>query len=166
MEWFTADTHFHHANIIRYCDRPFESVEQMNETMIARWNERVQRCDTVFHLGDFGFGSREGLAEIRRRLNGRIMLVIGNHDRKRDFDLFDGVSGWMRMMDPNVVLAHKPGLGVEALRTGAFSRDAVVLHGHNHGAPVNSTEARFVDVGVDCWGFRPVSLDEVLERIK
>jgi len=54
--WFTSDTHFNHRNIIGYAQRPFESVEEMNEVMIERWNASVRGEDTIYHLGDFSFG--------------------------------------------------------------------------------------------------------------
>lgn len=79
---YTSDTHFNHANIISSCHRPFNSLEHMNETLIANWNNVVQRNDIVFHLGDFSFGGAAQWAKIRSRLNGRIYLIVGNHDKK------------------------------------------------------------------------------------
>ena len=81
-----SDTHFNHANIIKYCSRPFESIEQMNEELIKRWNNTVAKDDIVYHLGDFAFGSKEQLKEILGRLNGRVRLVMGNHDHKKGKD--------------------------------------------------------------------------------
>ena len=78
--YFTADTHFFHHNIIKYCNRPFRNVAEMNAAMIARWNAQVGKGDRVYHLGDVSFG---GLAETFRllaELNGEICLVSGNHD--------------------------------------------------------------------------------------
>src|SRR3989344_4017153 len=79
--FITADHHFNHKNIIEYCKRPFKTVEEMNETMIERWNRRVGKDDLVIHLGDFGLGNKEKINEIRKRLNGTIILIKGNHDR-------------------------------------------------------------------------------------
>lgn len=80
--FFTSDTHFNHANIIRFCNRPFNDVEQMNETLIANWNRVVQPEDTVFHLGDFCLGGSVEWTKILNRLNGKIYLILGNHDIK------------------------------------------------------------------------------------
>jgi calcineurin-like phosphoesterase family protein len=84
--WWTSDYHFSHANIIRYCNRPFETVEEMNETIIRKHNERVKPEDTVFFLGDFIFkGGKEGGEEkyrhFEKRLNGKFIFIKGNHDR-------------------------------------------------------------------------------------
>ena len=73
--FYTADSHYNHFNIIEYCKRPFTTAEEMNETLIARWNEVVTPDDEVRHLGDFGFGSMSSLMNIRERLNGRIYLI-------------------------------------------------------------------------------------------
>lgn len=81
-----SDTHFGHYNIIKYCNRPFETVEQMNETIIENWNKVVGPNDIVIHCGDFylGRGARQTAPrEFRRRLNGKIILILGNHDDKR-----------------------------------------------------------------------------------
>ncbi len=84
--WWTSDYHFSHFNIIRYCKRPFETAEEMNETIIRKHNERVKPDDTVFFLGDFIFkGGKEGGVEKYRqfeeRLNGKFIFIKGNHDR-------------------------------------------------------------------------------------
>ena len=78
-EWIISDSHFNHNAIIEYCNRPFKDVESMNEEMIKRWNEAVRKDDKVYHLGDFGFGSKEQISEIVSRLKGKIYLIKGNH---------------------------------------------------------------------------------------
>ena len=80
--FFTSDTHFNHANIIRFCNRPFKDVEQMNEVMITNWNNAISKDDTVFHLGDFCLGGAAEWTKILDRLNGKIYLIMGNHDLK------------------------------------------------------------------------------------
>jgi calcineurin-like phosphoesterase family protein len=79
--WFTADLHLGHRNIIDYCNRPFATVEQMNETIVARWNERVAPEDTAWLLGDVAMGRLDKTLPLLARLNGRKYLVAGNHDR-------------------------------------------------------------------------------------
>ena len=80
--WFTADTHFGHANIIKYCNRPFKDTVEMNEAIISNWNKVVKAEDLVFHLGDFCWGRNEWDFDIYfKRLNGLIVFVKGNHDR-------------------------------------------------------------------------------------
>lgn len=86
MNYFIADTHFNHKNIIKYDDRPFSSVEEMNETMIQLWNSRVTQNDNVYILGDVGFGNVDN---ILRRLNGNKYLIRGNHDKFLEKESFD-----------------------------------------------------------------------------
>lgn len=81
--YFISDTHFGHKNIIDYCGRPYNCVEEMNKDIIKRWNSVVKNDDVVYHLGDFGFGSKEEVAAIVSQLNGIKKLILGNHDRWR-----------------------------------------------------------------------------------
>ena len=89
--WWTADYHINHKNIIEYCNRPFKSLKQMNDTIIRNHNERVKEEDTVFHIGDFCFKNSNGgkvgegvpvkSSEIEKQLNGKIIHIKGNHDK-------------------------------------------------------------------------------------
>lgn len=81
MRYFTSDTHFWHRNIIKYSNRPFDSVEEMNEAIIDNWNSVVGPDDTVFHLGDVALGPWSEWAGTLSRLNGYKILVVGNHER-------------------------------------------------------------------------------------
>lgn len=78
---FTSDLHFWHLNVISYCNRPFKTVEEMNEALIANWNAVVRDDDIVFVMGDFSMGSRDQMKSIVPRLKGRKRLISGNHDR-------------------------------------------------------------------------------------
>lgn len=75
-----ADTHFSHENIIRYCNRPFSSVEEMNRIMLKNWNNTVGKNDLVIHLGDLYLGKKAEAREFLTKLNGRKILIMGNHD--------------------------------------------------------------------------------------
>ena len=77
MIYFTADTHFGHYNVIRFCDRPFASAEEMDEAMIQNWNDRVTGNDTVYILGDMFFRSTNAEG-ILKRLKGKKRLIVGN----------------------------------------------------------------------------------------
>ncbi len=79
--FFTADTHFNHANIIYFCQRPFSNVIEMNETIIGRWNARVGKGDLIYHLGDIAWGDWRPVLE---RLNGDMILIRGGHDKKSE----------------------------------------------------------------------------------
>src|SRR5512135_1658657 len=80
-QWFISDTHFGHANIIRYSNRPYKDVDEMNEMMIQEWNKLVKPGDLVYHNGDFAFLPTDKLEKLLRRLSGSIHLVLGNHDK-------------------------------------------------------------------------------------
>ena len=155
--WYTADTHFFHANIIRHCHRPFASVGEMNATLIERWNERVAPGDIVYVLGDFAWGvGRKRLEDLVTILKGRKRIVPGNHDRKIARMLRGGfidVSESL-VISKDIVLCHYPLASWPRMRHGTL-----MLHGHCHGTL--PPRDRRVDVGVDAWDFRPVSLDEI-----
>ncbi len=78
---FTSDTHFFHERVIQYSNRPFKDKEEMNEFMIQQWNRKVSPQDTIYHLGDFSFASKEKTERVLQRLNGKKILVLGNHDK-------------------------------------------------------------------------------------
>jgi len=80
MIWFTADHHFNHANIIKYCNRPFSSVDEMNNELVRRWNEVIKPDDTVYHLGDFTLEGVETFYKFFMQLNGKILIIPGGHD--------------------------------------------------------------------------------------
>src|SRR4051812_42588376 len=79
--WFTSDTHYHHKNIIKYSNRPFANVQEMNEAIINNFNSVVKPGDLVYHLGDFGFCTIDQADQILSRLNGRKYFIWGNHDK-------------------------------------------------------------------------------------
>jgi calcineurin-like phosphoesterase family protein len=174
--FFTSDTHFGHANIIRFCNRPFRNVEEMNEALIENWNLVVSEDDTVFHLGDFAFGGSNVWKSIIPRLNGHINLIIGNHDRK---NLRQGYMSYFDMVVPqlqieiednSIYLNHYP-----FLCYGGSYRGVWQLFGHVHSGPqadgLDISRLRVLlptqyDVGVDNNNFTPISYREVKEKIE
>ena len=78
--FFTSDTHFTHNNIIKFCNRPFKDVEEMNQTLVDNWNKVVGPTDIIYHLGDFCFAGSAEWHSIIGQLNGRIHLILGNHE--------------------------------------------------------------------------------------
>lgn len=165
--FFTADHHFGHSGIIDMCQRPFFDVEDMDEGLIRRWNDRVRKGDIVYHLGDFTMGApAERGWEIFGRLNGRKHLIIGNHDREKVRTL-----PWASLPRDRLLLRH-PGeklplvLDHYAHRTWpGLHYGAIHLYGHSHGNLLGV--GRSLDVGVDVWDFTPVTLAELrptLER--
>lgn len=160
--YFTSDTHYHHVRIVEYCQRPFVSVEEMNEELIRRHNEVVSPSDHVYHLGDFCLGPAARAPEIRARLSGHLVLVLGNHDRSARAMRAAGFEAVHHALtldvgDVRVALSHRPPRTDAWRATGA----GYALHGHVHGAYARRGD--LVNVGVDVRGFRPVTLAELLE---
>lgn len=169
MIYFTADTHFGHANIIRFCGRPFTTAREMDERLIQSINSRVGPTDTLYHLGDFSFGSGAMATVYRRRLHCRkIYLVPGNHDKRvlrapGQFEVLPPLAEISAGDDNNlrIVLCHY------ALRTWpGKNRGSWHLYGHSHGALPEDPNLPSCDVGVDVHQFNPVSLEELQERFK
>ena len=81
MIYFISDTHFNHNNIIKYCNRPFKSINEMNQTIINNWNKTVKADDEIYHLGDLVLGKKEEMYNTVSNLNGKKYLIRGNHDK-------------------------------------------------------------------------------------
>jgi calcineurin-like phosphoesterase family protein len=161
----TSDTHFNHENVIQYCNRPFSSVTEMNEAMIANWNYKVSKNDRVFHLGDVTINSKtktkhriraSWLEENIPRLNGEKHLILGNHDieyihiyRK----LFSSVENYaeLDLNGKKYILFHYP---MESWNRSFHG--SIHFHGHSHGS-AKVVENR-IDVGVDSHGFFPIEI--------
>jgi len=172
MIFFTSDQHFGHSNIIKYCERPFASADEMDEQLIANWNATVGPHDVVWMLGDISFHSSSLTREILRELNGSLKLVMGNHDHrfkndKAVLDCFTEVyECFVTRTYPRdncetapFVLCHFPFLEWDKKYNGAIH-----LHGHSHGkSPVEEKFYRY-DVGVDTNDFRPISLKEIFAK--
>ena len=164
--FFTADTHFGDAYILRRRGWA-ASVAQHDAALIARWNEMVSPADEVWHLGDFAAGaSRACCAEIFARLNGVKRLIRGNHDTNRVLDL-----PWAEapVESARVVVRdaagheHRLFLAHYAHRSWpGLWRGVRHLYGHTHAALLDSRCS--CDVGVDAWDYRPVPLDAVITR--
>jgi len=179
MLWFTADTHFGHTNIIRYCQRPFASVQEMDAQMVERWNTVVSPDDTVYHLGDFTLKGWDGFAAYVQRLNGRLRILPGSHDHPWLARFAPGAVSSLTG-EPAEVLPPLVSLELPELRIGRYAQVLVLCHyalrvwdrahygawhlyGHSHGTlPAWGLS---LDVGVDSHDFRPINLDEVATRL-
>jgi len=160
--YYTADTHFHHAAVIGFDNRPFASIEEHDETLVRNWNRTVRPTDTVYFVGDFVIGKGRHAAPILERLNGKLHLVAGNHDPHsvRKLDRWLTVQEKCEIHDGRdyVVLNHFAQRTWNKCRYGAYH-----LFGHSHGnlAP----QYRSIDVGTNCWDYRPVSLAEIKVKL-
>lgn len=167
MIWFTSDHHFGHKNIIKYTSRPFGDVKEMDAELIKRWNEKVQPNDEVYHLGDFSLGWPKDLIRVLNKLNGKIYLILGNHDATalKCEDRFEWVKDYFELEvdDENaprgkqlIVLFHYAMRVWNRSHHGSFH-----LYGHSHGTLDDLKNSRSFDVGVDSHNFYPLSYEEV-----
>jgi len=160
MVFFTSDTHFWHSNIIKFCNRPFSDVREMNEVLISNWNSVVKVDDVVYHLGDFCFCGIKEATIILERLNGKIIFIQGNHDHR-----------CLKLLGcPRQIASFKQGkihivMSHFAMRVWHRSHyNSWHLYGHSHGnlKPIGKSW----DVGVDNNNFVPLSLDEIIDIMK
>lgn len=159
MIYFISDTHFQHENIIRYCKRPFQNITEHDETIIGNWNLRVRPQDTIYIVGDLGFGDLEG---ILKRLNGTKILILGSHDKSAlEYpQYFAKISPLMeiKVEEHPIVLCHY------AMRVWSKSHfNSWHLYGHSHGRI--ETWGKSFDVGVDSHNFFPWSFEEIKVRM-
>ena len=154
MKYVIADTHFGHSNIIKYCNRPFSSVAEMNDKLIGNWNKTIKHDDIVYHLGDVFFGKEN--SSIIHELNGTKHLIIGNHDNIRDRDILGGFS--KILLNKNIFdskgrqwhLTHMP-IVVE--------NNIINVHGHIHDKKINDN--KHICVSVEHINYTPLNIDEL-----
>lgn len=162
--YFTSDTHFFHQNIIQYCDRPFSSIEEMNEKLIENWNSVVGKNDIVWHLGDFCFGKKENILEVLPKLNGKINLVMGNHDHHK-IDFYYS-AGFHRVYDRQIIIN---GFYILSHAPLQFLNDKCPfynIYGHVHDSTCYNTWAKNgCCVCVERHDYTPVSWEEIQNHI-
>lgn len=168
--FFTSDTHFSHKNIIKYAKRPFANADEMNETMIERWNDTVGLHDIVYHVGDIAFEKdRHKLRHMLARLHGKKHAVWGNHDRGLwqtaveagfhncgDLHTVNVPPECNNGVRQKIILCHYAMRVWNESHYGSWH-----LYGHSHGSLADDKNALSLDVGVDCWDFTPVSMEQL-----
>lgn len=164
MIYVISDTHFNHKNIIEYCNRPFKTVDEMNSALIHNWNSIIAPNDTVYFLGDFCLGSKEGFRRITAALNGRKFFVFGNHDRISRSAVV--IAGWeeakyfydIEYNGQKIRLQHHPDAN--------FDDDTLLIYGHVHDKPAEELPHKSFCACVELHNYIPVSLDYVLEHME
>lgn len=159
-----------HENIIKLCNRPFSSLEEMNETLIENWNRRVRRNDTIYIVGDLFFRAAD-VKGILDRLSGKKHLILGNHDKswikKIDAgDYFESVESFMEMSDGQrgITFCHYP------LLSWDHAQRTYMIHGHIHNNtnadywPLLVRRERVLNAGCEINGYEPVTFDELVEN--
>ena len=173
--FFTADLHFGHANIIKYVNRPFKDVHEMNRRLVENWNSRVKPDDIVIHNGDFSFRNSKGGKPgegmqfksdyWRKQLNGNIIFVQGNHDRNNSTKTIIQ-SLVIKYGHHYINIVHNP-----AHWDSRFEIN-FVAHVHNRWKfqrvfnAENSTWSILINIGVDQWDFKPVTFEEIYSEYR
>ena len=174
--YFTSDTHFGHDNVIRYCDRPYKTLSEMDEALVENWNQALRPDDTIYHLGDFTLGKREQAEAYFARLNGRIKVVPGGHDKRwLAKGEYHSKSNYPVEILPPLVTIKLTLSGISTPQIFVLSHYAMRvwdrshygswhLYGHSHCnlPPLPGS----LDVGIDCWGYFPVFLREVMKELQ
>lgn len=190
MIWFTSDNHFFHSNILRLSKRPFSSLAQMHETMIKNWNDRVKPGELVYVIGDFSFANPKLTKRVMDQLNGKKILIKGNHDPaahkalQAGFDeVHENIFIWLSASGGKkykVFLSHFPYrhnalMWLKHKIFGGYwdtrynhkrmvDEGEWLIHGHTHQR--YKQKRRMLHVGVDAWDYRPVSHHEIIKLIE
>lgn len=182
--FFTSDFHLFHNNVLKYDNRPFNDVHEMHLTIEERWNETVGRDDVVIYLGDLTFARREDRQYVEKMLlglNGKIHFIMGNHDKYDEIikmPKFESVQDYLELRlthydDTNTkvetlfCLMHYPLYSWNKKHHGSY-----MIHGHSHGNLYHGenadfyTKKRVIDVGCMLNDYRPISYNEVIEKLK
>jgi calcineurin-like phosphoesterase family protein len=162
---FTSDSHYDQEAALRYGRSCFSSVDEMNETMITKWNALVKPGDTVIHVGDFCF-RRRTVHQILPRLNGKIVLVIGNHDEHylREYHKYNVITTerlTLKIKGLLVECCHYPMFAWKRMKFGSYH-----VHGHLHGDPHTIPPGRIYDACVENHDYAPFSFDYLHEQLK
>lgn len=174
MVYFSADDHYGHSNILRYCSRPFATIEEHDEALITNWNRVVKPQDTAYIIGDLAFYKDQNkTAEVVRRLNGKKHLVLGNHDKfLKPFvlEMFASVNHYLeiKVQDSEaykgsqlIVLLHYAMKVWNRSHSGSWH-----LYGHSHSSLADDPNSLSFDVGVDAHNYTPISYDQVKAIMK
>lgn len=154
MIWVTSDLHLLHKNIINLCRKQFNSVEEHDEYVINQYNSLVAKDDLVYILGDLSFTPKDKAIELIKRLNGRKILIIGNHDRLQDSDYIKaGIIQVIRhpvYYNNNIILSHVP------VKEAYENPWVINVHGHLHGGSLELPN--FFNVNVEENDFKPINI--------
>lgn len=159
-----GDTHFCHSNIIKYCDRPFGSTEEMNEKLIENWNKVVGKQDRVFMMGDFALCGKEKIIEIGKRLKGKKILILGNHEGaslKTYYEAgFEMISKYPILFNEFFILSHEPQYVQE---NGVYAN----IFAHVHTNPMyKSVSSRSFCVSAERINYTPISFEIIKKQME
>lgn len=159
--FFTSDTHYGHANIIKYCNRPYVSPVEMDADLIAKHNAKVPEDGLLFHMGDYSLSGLNNARAVRRQLNGEVILIKGNHEKDA---LALGKEAFTNIYDVALIsiegqriwLSHYAHRVWPASHQGSWH-----LYGHTHNTLPDLADSLSIDCGVDAHKFEPLSFYEL-----
>lgn len=169
MIYYTSDLHFGHKNIIKYENRPWLSVKEMDQGLIDRWNSRVKNRDLVYILGDFTLSVSTSYVEsILTALKGRKILITGNHDyfaeKSRFREYFEHITPYMKIHSDGqrIILCHYPLWSWDGMNNGTLH-----LYGHVHSNPMYQLRKKGAyNVGADLHDWYPITLEEIIKGLR
>ena len=156
--WLTGDEHYHHKRVLDYSNRPFKDVDEMNYKLIENNNLLVKEDDVVIHVGDFSFANKTKTQDIINQLKGNHIFIEGSHDSWAKGMNLRQI--WEKKIGDNYIVASHYAMRIwPRSHYGSFH-----AYGHSHGNLPGI--GRSMDVGVDCTGYCPLSLDVFIEALK
>lgn len=162
-DYFSADWHLDHANVIKYDNRPFKNVEEMNKTIIDNYNNIVKPNDNFYFLGDFCFNIRNAEAHLEK-LNGNLFFIRGNHDKKDMIRLYQkygtylGEQKKIKVQGQEIVLNHYGMRVWDKSHHGTWA-----LYGHSHGSLPDDPNSLSMDVGCMLFDYKPLEFAQIKE---
>ena len=173
MIYYTADLHLGHEAIIRYCNRPFTTIDEMGEAIVNNWNAVVGKNDDVYVVGDVLFKLKTDSPLYLDRMNGTKHLITGNHDRRnlkkeRFVSLFATIDDYLLLDDEGrkVVLSHYPIVEWDGYFRGSYHIYGHIHNSNNFANQVMSRLPNAFNAGVDVNDFTPQMLSQLIARNK
>lgn len=194
--WFSSDLHLGHHNIIEFCDRPYKSVERMEEAFVNNFNSKVNPRDTTYFIGDIVMGNKQLTLKSLNKFNGKKILIVGNHDNVFDTTSTKAQKNWniytkyfdeiydtleldgkeLGIWTEKIILNHFPNKSTYIKDSSEHERrflnhrledDGKSLYLHGHvHSKAKVSGERSINIGVDAWNYNPVSLDDLRHLIK
>jgi calcineurin-like phosphoesterase family protein len=171
---FYSDPHLGHANIIKYCNRPFSSIDEMNDSLVANYNSVIEKTDCVLWLGDCFFkGNIKNYTHILHKMNGYKILILGNHDQSGVVMASIGFEMVLReaVLNINGIICRASHYSYETYPTDKYAGmrppkkpGEILLHGHNH-STTKITSNQSINVGVDAWDYGPALYSDVSKLV-
>ena len=179
--WVSSDQHFLHKNILLYDKRNFQDEYEMGEYMIKQWNSLVEPEDVAIHLGDLfcGIGNRfDYVVQTIRRLNGKIILIPGNHDHQIKLYEREGIQVIKNvyMCVNGIMMSHYPipetpydGKKVRGIKNHirrAYNKNNCWLHLHGHVHSMRAQTSNAINVCCNQWDYKPLLVLGLLDEVK